>query len=229
MDKENTNIFPAPGDNPELAAYFGTLTEADKGYAAHVVKAMDAAGLAASSVSAMEGRLLESLARLSGAKKAVEIGSLYGYSAHWIARGLPEGARLYSLEKEPACVNAAKEGIEASGLTRKVTVMDGPALESLKTLAKLAPFDFCFIDADIENYPAYLRWAAANLRPGGLVAAAGAFPKGKAPEAGGEQAANSAARAMREFFHVLFDSGRFVSSAVIPAGAGLAIGIKAKS
>lgn len=227
MDKEKSNVFPGLGDNPELAAYFGTLTEADKGYAAHVVKAMDGAGLAASSVSAMEGRLLESLARLSGAKKAVEIGSLYGYSAHWIARGLPEGARLYSLEQEPACVNAAKEGIEASGLTRKVTVMEGPALESLKTLAKLAPFDFCFIDADRENYPAYLRWAAANLRPGGLVAVAGAFP-GKAPEAGGEQAANSAARAMREFFHVLFDSGRFVSSAVIPAGGGLAIGIKAE-
>lgn len=228
MDKEKNNAMLCLGDNPELAAYFGTLTEADKGYAAHVVKAMDGAGLAAFSVSAMEGRLLESLARLSGAKKAVEIGSLYGYSAHWIARGLPEGARLYSLEREPACVNAAKEGIEASGLTRKVTVMDGPALESLKTLAKLAPFEFCFIDADIENYPAYLRWAAANLRPGGLVAVAGAFPKGKAPGEGGEQAANSAARAMREFFHVLFDSGRFVSSAIIPAGAGLAIGIKAE-
>lgn len=227
MDKEKSNVFPCLGDSPELAAYFGTLTEADKGYAAHVVKAMDGAGLAASSVSAMEGRLLESLARLSGAKKAVEIGSLYGYSAHWLARGLPEGARLYSLEQEPACVNAAKEGLEASGLTRKVTVMDGPALESLKTLAKLAPFEFCFIDADIENYPAYLRWAAVNLRPGGLLVAAGAFP-GKAPGEGGERAANSAARAMREFFHVLFDSGRFVSSAVIPAGAGLALGIKAE-
>jgi len=224
MNEEKPGMFSCLGRSPELAAYFDALTEADKGYAAHVIKAMDQAGLPASSVSAMEGRLLESFARLSGAKKAVEIGSLYGYSAHWLARGLPEGARLYSLEKDPACVNAAKEGIEASGLTRKVTVMDGPALESLKTLAKLAPFDLCFIDADMENYPAYLRWAAANLRPGGLVVAAGAFPR---DEAAGDPAANSSARAMREFFHVLFDSGRFVSSAVIPAGGGLAIGIKA--
>lgn len=227
MNEEKPGMFSCLGRHPELAAYFAALTAADKGYAAHVVKAMDQAGLPASSVSAMEGRLLETLARLSGARKAVEIGSLYGYSAHWIARGLPEGGRLYSLEKDPACVNAAKEGIEASGLTRKVTVMDGPALESLKTLAKLAPFDFCFIDADMENYPAYLRWAAANLRPGGLLAAAGAFPKEAPAGEGGGQAANSAARAMREFFHVLFDSGRFVSSAVIPAGEGLAIGIRA--
>ena len=228
MNKEKLNIFSGLRHTPELAAYFAALTSADEGYAAHVIDAMEKAGLLASSVSAMEGRLLESLARLSCARKAVEIGSLYGYSAHWIARGLPEGARLYSLEKDPACVNAAKEGIEASSLTRKVTVMEGPALESLKTLAKLAPFDFCFIDADIENYPAYLRWAAANLKTGGLVVAGGAFLKGKVHcEDGDDPACSSAARSMREFFHVLFDARRFASSAVIPTGEGLALGIKA--
>ncbi|MDO8802845.1 MAG: O-methyltransferase [Elusimicrobiota bacterium] len=227
MNEEKLNIFSGLRHTPELAAYFDALTAADEGYAAHVIAAMEKAGLLASSVSAMEGRLLECLARLSGARKAVEIGSLYGYSAHWIARGLPEGARLYSLEKDPACVSAAKDGIEASSLTRKVTVMDGPALESLKTLAKLAPFDFCFIDADIENYPAYLRWAAASLKPGGLVVAGGAFLKGKTSYEGDDPACKSAARSMREFFHILFDSGRFVSSAVIPTGEGLAMGIKA--
>jgi len=226
MPNEKPDIFPGLCRTPELTSYFTALTAADEGYAAHVIEAMEKAGVIVSSVSAMEGRLLESLVRLSGARKAVEIGSLYGYSAHWIARGLSEGARLYSLENEPACVNAAKEGIEASGLTRKVTVMEGPALESLKTLGKLAPFDFCFIDADIENYPAYLRWAAATLKPGGLVVAGGAFLKGKVCCEGDENSRNSAARSMREFFHVLFDSDRFVSSAVIPAGDGLAIGIK---
>jgi len=223
MTNDKTNVFPGFDLTPELAAYFAALTSADEGFAAHVLEAMRKAGNLASSVTAMEGRLLESLVRLSGARKAVEIGSLYGYSAHWITRGLPEGARLYSLEKDPSCVNAAKEGIEASGLTRKVTIMEGPALEGLKTLGKLAPFDFCFIDADIENYPAYLRWAALNLRQGGLVVVGGAFPKGTGEV--GEAASHSGERSMREFFHILFDSDRFVSSAVIPAGEGFAIGV----
>lgn len=226
MNKEKINLFSGHYHTPELTAYFATLSSADEGYASHVVEAMERAGVRSSAVSVLEGKLLETLARLSGAKKAVEIGSLYGYSAHWLARGLPEGARLYSLEKDPACVNAAKDGVEASSLSRKVTVMEGPALESLKTLAKLGPHDLCYIDADVENYPAYLRWAAANLRPGGLVLAGGAFFKGKVCYEGDDAADNAGARAMREFFHVLFDADRFVSAAVIPTGEGLALGIK---
>lgn len=226
MTKDKINMFSGHYHTPELNAYFSTLTAADEGFASHVVGAMEKAGVRGEAVSAMEGKLLESMARLSGAKKAVEIGSLYGYSAHWLARGLPEGARLYSLEKDPACVNAAKDGIEASSLSRKVTVMEGPALESLKTLSKLGPHDLCYIDADIANYPAYLRWAAASLRPGGLVLAGGAFLKGKVCYEGDDAADNAAARAMREFFHVLFDSDRFVCASLIPTGEGLAVGIK---
>jgi predicted O-methyltransferase YrrM len=226
MTAENNDIFSRRFHTPELAAYFGALSAADEGYAAHVTEAMQKAGLCGASASALEGRIIESLARLSGAKKAVEIGALYGYSAHWIARGMPDNGRLYSLEKDPACVSAAKDALEVSGLSRKVTVIEGPALENLKTLAKLAPFDFCFIDADREHYPAYLRWAASNLRPGGLALAGGVFLKGKVAYEGGDQADNAAARAMREFFHILFDAGRFVSAAVIPTGEGLALGIK---
>ncbi|OGR76200.1 MAG: hypothetical protein A2X32_02930 [Elusimicrobia bacterium GWC2_64_44] len=226
MAKEKINLFSGHYHTPELAAYFSSLTAADEGYAAHVIEAMEKAGVRGSAVTALEGKLLETLARLSGAKKAVEIGTLYGYSAHWLARGLPEGARLYSLESDPACVNAAKDGVEASSLSRKVTVMEGPALENLKTLAKLGPHDLCYIDADVVNYPAYLRWAAANLRPGGLVLAAGAFFKGKICYEGDDAADNAGARAMREFFHVLFDADRFVSASLIPTGEGLALGIK---
>ncbi len=227
MTNEKTGIFSSLYHTPGAAAYFGALTAADEGFASDVAKAMDKAGLRGASVSPLEGKLLETLARLSGARKAVEIGTLYGYSAQWLARGLADGARLYSLEKDPACVNVAKEAMEASGLTRKITVMEGPALETLKTLAKLAPFDLCYIDADVENYPAYLRWAAANLRPGGLVIADGALLKGELCRECGEAADSPGARAMREFFHVLFDSDRFVCASIIPTGEGLALGIKA--
>lgn len=224
--KEKAGLFYGAHHTRELVSYLASLSAADEGYASHVVEAMQKAGLRGASVSAAEGRLLESLARLSGAKKAVEIGSLYGYSAHWLARGLPEGARLYSLEKDPSCVNAAKDGLETSALSRTVTVMEGPALESLKTLAKLGPFDLCYMDADLENYPAYLRWAASNLRPGGLALADGVLFKGKVCYEGEDPEDNVRARAMREFFHVLYDSDRFVSASVIPTGEGLALGIK---
>lgn len=226
MKNENPDIFTRSWNTADITAYFAALTAADDGYASAVIAAMKKGGVRNQSVSTMEGRLLETFARLSGARKAVEIGSLYGYSAHWIARGLPEGGRLYSLEKEPGCVSVAKDGIEASGLARKVTVMEGPALENLKTLSKLAPFDFCFIDAEPELAPDYLRWAAANLRPGGVVLAGQTFLRGKISPEDPSAADNARARAMREFFHLLFDSGRFVSASVIPTGEGLAIGIK---
>lgn len=208
-------------------SYFASLSSADEGFASHVTGAMEKAGVRGAAISAMEGRLLESFARLSGGRKAVEIGTLYGYSAHWLARGLPDGARLYTLEKDPACVNAAKDGIEVSSLSRKVTVMEGPALENLKTLAKLGPYDLCYIDADLGNYPAYIRWAASNLRPGGILLAGGVFFKGKVCYEGDEPEDNVSARAMREFFHVLYDADRFASATVIPTGEGLALGIKA--
>ena len=114
-------------------------------------------------------------------------------------------------------------------MSRKVTVMEGPALESLKTLSKLAPLDFCFIDADTEDYPAYLRWAAAHLRPGGMVLANNAFLEGKISLDDSSVADNTRSRAMREFFHVLFDTDRFVTASVIPTGEGMALGIKAQA
>ena len=80
MNKEKINLFSGKYHTPELAAYFSSLSSADEGYAAHVIAAMQAAGVRGAAVSALEGKLLETLARLSGAKKAVEIGSLYGYS-----------------------------------------------------------------------------------------------------------------------------------------------------
>ena len=94
MTKTKPNIFSRSWPVTEVAAYFGALTAADDGVASGVVEAMERARGRGRAVPAMEGRLIEAFVRISGAKKAVEIGTLYGYSAHWIAKGLPEGGRL---------------------------------------------------------------------------------------------------------------------------------------
>ena len=225
MDNKKRDIFAKEYHTPETLAYLGRLCEADEAYAAGAREAMEKAGFGALAIPVCEGRILETLVRASNVKKAVEIGALGGYAAHWIARAMPEGARLYSLEADAALVSIAKETLEISGLAKKVTVLEGEPLESLKTLSKLAPFDFCFISAG-SNHPACLRWAAVNLRPGGLVAVDGVFFKGKLCPEGEEHSENTGARAMRECFHVLFDTDRFAAASILPTDEGLALGVK---
>ena len=213
--------------SPELLAFVRERLAVEDQHHARVLAEMRAQGLPPINIGPMEGRLLEFLVRSCGAKKAVEIGTLGGYSAMWIARALPPHGRLYTLEAEPKHAAVAEASLAEAGLSRIVSVMVGDAAESLKKLEKLGPFDFCFIDADKTGYPKYLRWAAKNLRSGGIVAADNAFLFGKVhlkPEDAGDDAA--AVRAMRDFLHHLADESEFVSCAMIPTGEGLAVGIK---
>lgn len=226
MTEEKRNIFKKELYAPVAVEYIEKLMNADEGFAGHVLEAIRKNDLRRMRLSAAEGRILETLVRAVNAKKAVEIGSLAGYSGHWIARGMAESGRLYTLEEDPARAGIARDCFAQSNLQRKVTVLEGAALDTLKTLSKLAPFDFCFMHSDTESYPACLRWAAANLRPGGMVAAAGVFLMGKVRFEGGEPEEGARARALREFFHVLFDGDRFVSASVIPTGEGMALGIR---
>jgi caffeoyl-CoA O-methyltransferase len=135
-------------------------------------------GLPAISIRAEEGKFLQFLARACGAKKAVEIGTLGGYSGIWIGRGLVAGGRLITLEKDPTHAEVAREHFISAGLGQTVEVRLGDALESLKTLATEGPFDFVFIDADKGQYTVYYEWAMNNLRVGGIVAAHNAFRSG---------------------------------------------------
>jgi len=132
-------------------------------------------GLPAIQVAPSEGRFLQVLLRLAGAKKVVEIGSLAGYSAIWIARALTPGGHLWSVEAEPAHTEATRESLRNAGLLDAVTVVEGKALDVLPSLERFGPFDAVFIDADKGNYDRYGAWAAEHLRPGGLVIADNAF------------------------------------------------------
>jgi predicted O-methyltransferase YrrM len=133
----------------------------------------DAAGLPDIQVSAGQGKFIYLLAKLVGARRILEIGTLGGYSTIWLARALPEGGQLVTLELERRHADVAARNVERAGLAEKVEIIVGPALESLPALAARSqvPFDLVFLDADKVNYPAYFRAIMGMVRPGSLILA----------------------------------------------------------
>lgn len=129
------------------------------------------AGLPQISVSANEGKLLHLLAKIAGARRILEIGLLGGYSAIWLARALPAGGRMISLELEEKHARVARANLDRAGVGGKVEIRTGPALESLQRMLAEgeAPFDVIFIDADKTGYPAYLDCAFKLVKPGSLI------------------------------------------------------------
>lgn len=135
--------------------------------------AMKEAGLPAIHVSPNQGKLLHLLTRLAGARRLLEIGTLGGYSAIWLARALPPDGRLITLELEERHAAVARQNLERAGLGDRVEVRLGPALASLQRMvADGEPaFDVVFIDADKPGYPDYLEWSLRLSRPGTLILA----------------------------------------------------------
>lgn len=130
-------------------------------------KASEAAGLPAIAVSACQGQQLHLLARMIDARSVLEIGALGGYSAIWLARALPIGGRLISLEIDPHHAEIARGNLANAGLAELVEVRVGPALHTLPELT--SPFDLVFIDADKANNAAYFAHAVRLTRAGGVI------------------------------------------------------------
>ena len=130
-----------------------------------------AAGLPAISVSPNQGKLLQMLAQIVGARSILEIGTLGGYSTIWLARGLRPGGRLITLEVDAKHADVARLNVSRAGLQNVVEVRIGNALEILPQLSaeRLGPFDLIFIDADKPNIPTYFEWAQKLSRPGTLI------------------------------------------------------------
>ena len=128
-------------------------------------------GLPPINVSANEGRLLHILAKISGARRILEIGTLGGYSTIWLARALSEGGSLLTLEYSPKHAEVARANIARAGLSDKVEVRVGAGLDLLPQIEanNEGPFDLFFIDADKENYPGYLDWAIKLSRRGSVI------------------------------------------------------------
>ncbi|MGG4047203.1 O-methyltransferase [Paenibacillus favisporus] len=122
-------------------------------------------------VTANQGKFLQLLVQIKGAKRILEIGTLGAYSTIWMARGLSEGGRIITLELSPHHAEVAKKNIARAGLEQTIEVRTGDALEQLAQMEKeeVEPFDLIFIDADKPNNPNYLRWALHFSRPGTVI------------------------------------------------------------
>lgn len=179
-----------------------------------------AAGLPEIQVGSMDALHLEVLTRAVGAKKAVEIGTLGGYSGTAIARGLGKGGKLHTFELEKKHADVARETFRKAGVEDRVEIHLGPALEKLRDVEKEGPFDLVFIDADKESYAKYLDWAAAHLRVGGVVLGDNTFAFGEIVDG-----KSAGAEALRAFNRELAEGGRFRST-LLPTGEGLSLGVK---
>ncbi|MBR8157830.1 O-methyltransferase [Burkholderia cenocepacia] len=155
----------------QVDAYFSaTLVPSDAVLDA-ALAASDAAGLPAINVAPNQGKLLQLLATIRGARRILEVGTLGGYSTIWLARALPPGGSLVTLELNPAHAKVATENIARAGFAQVVSVVVGSAKDSLARLIDTgeAPFDFIFIDADKDNNAVYLDAALKLSRPGTVI------------------------------------------------------------
>ena len=134
-----------------------------------VLERAKTAGLPEMQVSPGQGKLLYLMAKIIGAKRILEVGTLGGYSAVWLARAMGEGGLLTTLEVEPAHSAFARETLSKAGLSDCCEVIEGPALVSMKALEP--PFDLVFLDANKDQYPVYLNEAVRLTRPGGIILA----------------------------------------------------------
>jgi predicted O-methyltransferase YrrM len=179
---------------------------------------IESSAMPAIQVSAGQGKWLYLMARLVGARRILELGTLAGYSTIWLARALPADGRLVTLELKPEHAETARKNFVRAGLSDRIEVIVGAALDSLAALAAgpAAPFDLVFIDADKRSYRAYLEWALTLTRPGSLIIADNVVRAGAvlAPRPGDE-----AAEGAREFNRALAADPRV--EAVVVQSVGL--------
>ncbi len=183
---------------------------------------ISARGLPAITVKPEEGLFLHFLVAVSKAQKALEIGTLGGYSGTWIARALPPDGKLITIEMNPAHAEVAGEHFAMAGLSAKVDIRLGDAHELMPELAEEGPFDFIFIDAEKEGYLSYLSWSRENLRAGGIIAAHNAFRHGAVADASNEDG-----EGLRQFNQQLAEDEGMIAS-IYPAGDGIAFALLTK-
>ncbi|WP_232324811.1 O-methyltransferase [Halobacillus mangrovi] len=175
-----------------------------------------AAGLPAIDVSESQGKLLNLLIRLRSAKRILEFGTLGGYSTLWMARALPEGGKITTLEYSEKHAQVAKENMKEAGVKNKVEILTGPAIETLPILASNEnTYDFFFIDADKKNNPAYVKWAIELAEPGACLIVDNVVREGAILN----EQVDEEVKGVREMFEMLSNEPRIDSTAIQTVGS----------
>jgi predicted O-methyltransferase YrrM len=177
-----------------------------------------AANLPAISITASQGKFLWTIAKAMGARRMLEIGTLGGYSAIWLARALPPGGRLITMELEPRHADVARKNFVRAGVDDRIDVRVGPALQSLQTLAAGGsdPFDLVFIDADKGGYAEYFAWAVKLARSGTLIIADNVVRDGRILDAA---STDESVAGIRRFNDAVAVEPRVTATAVQTVGA----------
>ncbi len=201
----------------EVDHYFSELLAPDDDALAAALRDSDAAGLPRIAVSPNQGKLLQLLAQLRGARRILEFGTLGGYSSIWLGRALPGDGRLDTLEFSAAHAEVARANIARAGLADRVKVHVGPALETLPRLAAEdpAPYDLVFIDADKPNNPNYLEWALRLSRPGTLIIGDNVVRSGAVAD---PASTDAGVRGTRAFLDMLAEDPRVNATALQTVG-----------
>jgi predicted O-methyltransferase YrrM len=182
-----------------------------------VLEANEAAGLPAIDVSQAQGKLLYLLARMMKARRVLEIGTLGGFSTIWLARALPADGLVVTLEAVPEHAAVARANFERAGLSGRIDLRLGLALDSLAQLAEQGgePFDFIFIDADKPNNPNYLGWALKLARPGTVIVSDNVVRDGEVTEPGSQ---DPSVQGIQQFFDMMAAEPRLDATAVQTVG-----------
>jgi len=203
----------------QVDSYFGGLLAPVDEVLETALAANHIAGLPPIGVTALQGKFLDFLVRVSGARRVLEIGTLGGYSSIWLARALPVGGKLITLELDPHHAEVARGNLKRARLLDRVEIRVAPAVDSLAALARESAsatgFDLIFIDADKQSYPQYLAWSLKLARIGTVIVADNVVRQGKVID---PKSRDANVQGVRRFTEMLASESRLSSTVLQTVG-----------
>ncbi len=199
-------------------SYIATAFANEDPVLAGVINSLEAANLPQHSISPVQGKFLQVMARSCGARKILELGTLGAYSTIWLARSLPEDGQIITVEVDQAHAAVANENIIKGGLSSKVDLRVGAATDVLSEMLKNGecPFDMIFIDADKPNYPDYLKLALELSKPGTLIIADNIIREGKVLD---ENSEDERVRGVQRFNRMLSTHPKVTATVIQTVGS----------